>query len=583
MTVLEAFDLYNSIGLDTLPTNLNKSPYRCATWKDVRFDKKNFDGAHGIGIKCGKCSNNLEVIDFDNHFEDAANVLGEVKKQVIELFEKHNFPIEQTMNGGFHLLFRCEKIGSNDKLARRPKTLNSNVPDTLIETRGEGGYIVSAPTEGYRWIRGNIKSIPVISPNEREDLLNACRVHNTFYKSVNTEFEVSNRPGDEYNNTSECGSDVVSQLTASGWVEVRTGHWRRPDKKDGISATLGKVAPNIFYVFSSNAYPFESEKGYTPFQVIGLLKYNGDFKRFASELAERYNIKRPERKDYSKVEVKKLDINKLESILNESYIDLLVPISRPPTILKIRDFDNGCLIDRRLFTLGNFSAITGKSKSKKSLLASLFLAACAKNSIIDNKFIGCLPSSKNGVLLFDTEQSSYDTYRYSKNVVHKINDTLQEIPSFVTFNLREYSPVERCEIIDFALTRYRDEVGYIVIDGIADLVNAINDEIEATRVITLLMKWTKQFNCHITVNIHQNKNDNFATGWIGSYILKKAECVISVTKDPTDSMRSKVECQDIRGTAEFKDFDIEIHENGLPLVSDLLSISNSYEVKEVPF
>ena len=283
------------------------------------------------------------------------------------------------------------------------------------------------------------------------------------------------------------------------------------------------------------------------------------------------------------IDLEPFAFNRLESILNESYIDLLVPISRPPTILKIRDFDNGCLIDRRLFTLGNFSAITGKSKSKKSFLASLFLAACAKNSIIDNKFIGCLPASKNGVLLFDTEQSSYDTYRYSKNVVHKINDTLQEIPSFVTFNLREYSPVERCEIIDFALTRYRDEVGYIVIDGIADLVNAINDEIEATRVITLLMKWTKQFNCHITVNIHQNKNDNFATGWIGSYILKKAECVISVNKDPTDSMRSKVECQDIRGTAEFKDFDIEIQENGLPLVSDLLSISNSYEVKEVPF
>ena len=128
LTILEAFELYSSIGLDTLPTNLNKSPYKCATWKDVRFDKKNFDGAHGIGIKCGKCSNNLEVIDFDNHFDDAAKVLGEVKKQVIGLFEKYNFPIEQTMNGGFHLLFRCEKVGGNDKLARRPKTLNSNVP-----------------------------------------------------------------------------------------------------------------------------------------------------------------------------------------------------------------------------------------------------------------------------------------------------------------------------------------------------------------------------------------------------------------------------------------------------------------------
>jgi hypothetical protein len=97
------------------------------------------------------------------------------------------------------------------------------------------------------------------------------------------------------------------------------------------------------------------------------------------------------------------------------------------------------------------------------------------------------------------------------------------------------------------------------------------------------MKWTKQFNCHITVNIHQNKNDNFATGWIGSYILKKAECVIGVTKDADNAMCSKVECQDIRGTAEFKDFDIEIQENGIPVVKENLLISSQYEVKDIPF
>lgn len=583
MNIKQAYELYNSIGLDVMPINQDKSPYRCVTWKDVKFDWSNFIGAYGIGIKAGKCSGNLEVIDFDNHFEDAANVVADFIKQINELYEKHKFPIEQTMNGGFHLLYRCEVIGGNDKLARRSRISNGKiVPDTLIETRGEGGYIVSAPTLNYTWVRNDIKNIPTITQGEREIILNACKSFNTYYEVKNTEYELANRPGDMYNNSSESESEMISELTKLGWVEIRNNYWRRPDKREGISATLGKVAPKIFYVFSSNAYPFESEKAYTAFQVVALTKYNGDFKKFASELAEKYNLKKPEKRDYSKVDVKKLDENKLQSILDESFIDTSISILRPPSIINIRDKEGGQLVDRRLFTLGNFSAITGKSKSKKSFLASMLLACAAKNGIVYNKLIGCLPKHKSGVILFDTEQSFYDSYRYARNVLSVIDSNILEHHKFIPFNLREFSPIERCEIIDFALTKYKDGVGYVVIDGIADLVNAINDELEATRVITLLMKWTKQYNCHITVNIHQNKNDNFATGWIGSYILKKAECIIGVSKKEGEPMYSLVECLDIRGTSEFNKFEIEIQPNGVPIITDNLDMSDS-DVKEIPF
>jgi hypothetical protein len=61
-------------------------------------------------------------------------------------------------------------------------------------------------------------------------------------------------------------------------------------------------------------------------------------------------------------------------------------------------------------------------------------------------------------------------------------------------------------------------LGFVVIDGIADLANAINDEIEASRVVSLLMRWTKIYNCHIHVIIHENKADNNATGHLGSSI-----------------------------------------------------------------
>jgi len=585
MNIKESFELYKSLGLNCLPTNQDKSPFKCVTWKDVNFTWENFVGCYGIGVKCGKVSGNLECIDFDNHFFDAQNVVKDFLSQISELYEKYNFPIEQTMNGGFHLIYRCEEINGNLKLARRSRIeANGKIkPDVLIETRGEGGYFVCAPTLDYKWVRNDIRNIPTITKQDRLILFETARSFNTYFEETKTDYEKTNRPGDIYNNSIESGQELISELTNAGWVEVRNGYWRRPDKKDGISATLGKVAPNIFYVFSSNAYPFESEKAYTAFQVVALLKHKGNFSEFSSELAARFNLKKPERKDFKKIEEKVLDSNKLESILNESYIDLSIPVQRPPIILKIRDFENGYLVDKRVFTLGNFSAITGKSKSKKSFLAAMFMAASVKNGIVNNKLIGCLPKNKCGVILFDTEQSYYDAYRYAKNVISIVDESIINHEHFIAFNLREYSPIERCEIIDFTLTKYKDEIGYAVIDGIADLVNAINDENEATRVITLLMKWTKQFNCHITVNIHQNKNDNFATGWIGSYILKKAECIIGVQKKEGDSLISEIECQDIRGTAEFNKFEIRIQENGIPIIEDNLNISSHYEVKDIPF
>jgi phosphopantetheinyl transferase (holo-ACP synthase) len=64
--------------------------------------------------------------------------------------------------------------------------------------------------------------------------------------------------------------------------------------------------------------------------------------------------------------------------------------------------------------------------------------------------------------------------------------------------------------------------------------------------------------------------------------LKKAECIISVFKDEGDPMVSKVECTDIRGTAEFKDFNIEIQDNGVPIVQHNNSFKD-FTAKEIDF
>ncbi len=564
--MIEIVKKYIDNGFSVLPTKDDKSP-ATKKWYGVDVDINEFAGAFGIGVKCGNESNGLECMDFDNHFSDAKETLSKYISisEVKEIYEKYNLPIESTQSGGFHLLFRCDKNDGNRKLASRPKwdeKLKRFKPDAIIETRGEGGYFVCAPTHGYKVIRNSILNVPKISIEERDILITNAISLNKWVEPIKNNFEEKDRPGDKYNSDFTAIEDVKSELLLKGWKELKTGIWQRPGKKKGISATLGYVE-NIFYVFTANGYPFEPEKGYTPFQVIALLKYNGDFSAFAKDLSERYGLNK--QTDYTKkTEAKKPEKTKdeWEDILSKSFIDLTIPVEKPPIIMKIGNVINGTNYHQRLLTLGNFSAITGKAKSKKTYLSSLIVSAFVKNSDEQNKFYSHLPENKRMVIRFDTEQSTYDAYVISKLTEKLIGYYAQH---YGTFDLREFTPQDRCSIIDFALNKFKDNIGVVIIDGITDLATKINDEEEASKVTGLLMKWTKTYNCHIICIIHQNKNDNYATGHIGSAILKKAETIISAEK-MDDHFKSLIKCDNIRGAADFNDFEIEINTNGLPEV-----------------
>jgi hypothetical protein len=90
----------------------------------------------------------------------------------------------------------------------------------------------------------------------------------------------ANRPGDDFNNR----GDVRAVLLQHGWVLTKPGdneHWRRPGKTCGMSATL---KDRVFYVFSSNAAPFEPHHAYSPFAVYALLNHGGSYELAARAL-----------------------------------------------------------------------------------------------------------------------------------------------------------------------------------------------------------------------------------------------------------------------------------------------------------
>lgn len=563
----EAFKKYSSAGFACVPTGKDKIPAipKGESWMGGWKNEHEYSKSFGLGIIAGRVSGNLECIDFDNHFGDAKQVFSDFYKTegVKDIIQKYKLPVQSTTSGGYHLLYRCDLIEGNQKLASRMRMREDGVerPEAVIETRGEGGYFVASPTPGYNVVLNDITSVSYITGEERAILLSACRTFHKVVKTFKKPEENKDQPGEIFNNSTDAVPQMISALKKAGWNELTEGIWRRPGKNKGISATLGKAHPGIFYNFSANGDPFELNKGYTAFQVVALLDYKGDFKTFAKELHEKYDPKETKQE-------KKTD-DQIGDILRKSQIDLTIPVAKPPVIIRIKTRLNQDYIFSRVFTLGNFSAIIGKSKAKKTFLASMLLASATKTGEVEKVFFAEVPESKRAVVLFDTEQSRYDAYVSARRVWDIAG---YQFDNFGAFDLREYSPLERCDIIEHYMKKAGELTSFVVIDGIADLAMAINDEIEASRVTSLLMKWTKLYNLHICVIIHQNKDNNYATGHLGSAIMKKAECILSVTKDPDDNTRSEVECNLIRGAMDFDKFSFKINEKGLPGVEFVNSV-----------
>jgi len=265
---------------------------------------------------------------------------------------------------------------------------------------------------------------------------------------------------------------------------------------------------------------------------------------------------------------KKRKTNMTTNIDNISFSELWQSIlikatdlySVPPQVITI----GGSTIS----TLGNFSASTGKGKSKKTFNVSAIVAS----AISGRRVLGYdahFPQGKRKVLYFDTEQSSYHCHRVLERILilsglspEKDHDSIE----FVM--LREFSPVERREIIARALEHHPD-VGLVVIDGLRDLLFDINSSTEAAEVIGLLMKWTAQYNLHIHTVLHLNKADDNVRGHIGTELNNKAETILQITRNESDPSVSEVRASLIRDR-EFLPFAFRINSDGLPeLATDI--------------
>jgi hypothetical protein len=268
------------------------------------------DDYPGIGVVCGQVSGNLEMLEFEGRARDLiSEFLFTLSREDPELSKVLlGGYLEVSPSGGLHFFYRVDgaPVAGNTKLASRstvdgPTSGTPGITRTepLIETRGEGGFVVVSPSygpvhrTGFKWFSlvGEPAAIPTITAAQRDVLHAVARSFNEVPPPVipdpkphpSTVMPGERTPGEDFNQQATWEEVLVPY----GWTLVRqVGNktfWRRPGKSFGISAVTGGDVGDYFYCWSTSV-ELPSEQAMSKFRVYTFLAHRGDFSFAAGEL-----------------------------------------------------------------------------------------------------------------------------------------------------------------------------------------------------------------------------------------------------------------------------------------------------------
>lgn len=286
---------YYDAGLNVLPADRTKKR-PLGAWKQRMKERPSFDEAFPAGIQfdalfvvCGATSGGLEVLDFDQ-----GGLRYDAWRALNDLDLIGNLPNETTQHGGRHVAFRSKQYERNQKLA-------SNANGVTVETRGEGGGVIVAPSEGYAMNWGSWTNIPTITPEQRAQLLDTARSLDESPEKPATarKREMAKRDATKATPVPpfSAGQSVADFLRANleyvrdalrraGWLSLGVNgvyeQWERPGQENkGKPGGSLCIDPNDeqygnFHCFTSNAAPLEIEGNYSPLKLIAALEYGAD-------------------------------------------------------------------------------------------------------------------------------------------------------------------------------------------------------------------------------------------------------------------------------------------------------------------
>jgi len=542
-----AFDFYDA-GFSVVPARNDGSKAPVGTWKQYQVTRADKDqladwfgtGHPGIGVITGAVSGNLELLELEGRaihaglFDEAKEIA--INSGLEELWRLLTTGYaEMTPSGGLHFLYRIadEPVPGNTKIARRPG--ENDTVEVLVETRGEGGFVVTAPSNGevhpshQPWVllAGSPNTIPMFSMEEREALhsifkaLDSMPVKESIATALLPKSEsTGEKPGDDFNAKAKW-SDILI-----GWKQIYTSggvtYWCRPGKDTGISATTGRNDGDNLFVFTTST-TFEAEKPYSKFAAFAHLNHSGDFSSAAKALralgygAQNSLPSLTQLQELAKptlTVVPDIDSDHVEQVRERSSwypkpLDLDGEIEQPePEFLARND-------GHRLFYRGKINALLGESESGKTWVALLAVKQALE---IQQK-----------VIYLDFEDSG-------KGILSRLRSLGLENRHFANFTYanpdQNLTLNERMDLVD-ALTEIVPEL--IILDGVNAAMTLLALDLTSNRDATffsqqLLKPLALSGACVITIDHVPKSKDNRGNYAIGAQ-AKRADingCAIAV-------------------------------------------------------
>lgn len=251
---------------------------------------------------CGAISGGLLIFDFDQQ-----GALYEAWKVLVGNLAD-NLPVQRTGGGGYQVACRCPNPGPNDKLAWLPDEAAAMGRVVAIETRGEGGYAVLAPSlhpsgRRYEMISGSFTAIPMISQAHADALVAAARqLDQAPFTKQQLEKAAKAKPKrDTYHATVRGEESVIDAYNAkvSIYTALETHGYTKRGTRYCAPGAPKTIASSVVIFDDERSYHWDTNDGlcdgrsHTAFDVSCYYDHADDVKAAVKAAAKELGMERP--------------------------------------------------------------------------------------------------------------------------------------------------------------------------------------------------------------------------------------------------------------------------------------------------
>jgi hypothetical protein len=328
LDLLTAARQWYDAGYCVVPSHEDGGKRPFGAWKQYQTERPTWEQVEawlgtgrytGIGVITGAVSGNVEMIELEGPEPDAVQAFNKIRAKAanyadIDLagtFAKVGQGCtERSAGGGLHMFVRCTKpVPGNTKLAADEQG------HVIAETRGEGGFVIVAPTPA-RSGHGD-GTIYMLMPNSAPDKTPTIddqdleALHFVIAEALHIHTEPVTLPGVSESQTGTPTPVAASQgqeqglapwddyarrtswaaiLAPLGWQQGMTApdgrtHWTRPGKAPSEGASATTIEDGPLYVFSTSTQ-FPAGVGMSKQHVYALLHHDGDHTAAARALLD---------------------------------------------------------------------------------------------------------------------------------------------------------------------------------------------------------------------------------------------------------------------------------------------------------